>query len=200
MPRCLIFLLIIITSMPSMSQNQNKYEDFFKDISIHTKGADAKDLLIHMIDGLGFRFYWATEGLRPEDYDYKISDDSRTCGETIAHINDLSIMILAACKGINKNDLELVASDTDLDPETNKNDILKLLYEAREYLYANTVDIKDIQIVLSRPEGESIFPVWNLIHGPISDALWHTGQIASFRRASGNPISTKMSHFLGKVR
>ncbi len=181
-----------------MSQNQNKYEDFFKDISIHTKGADAKDLLIHMIDGLGFRFYWATEGLRPEDYDYKNSEDSRTCGETIEHIRDLSIMILAACKGINKNGLVLVSSG--INPENDKNDILKLLYEAREYLYLNTVDVKDIQIVLSRPDGESIFPVWNLIHGPISDAIWHTGQIATFRRASGNPISTKISHLLGKVR
>ncbi len=198
MPRCLICLLIIITSIPSMSQNQNKYEDFFKDISIHTKGADAKDLLIHMIDGLGFRFYWATEGLRPEDYDYKNSEDSRTCGETIEHIRDLSIMILAACKGINKNGLVLVSSG--INPENDKNDILKLLYEAREYLYLNTVDVKDIQIVLSRPDGESIFPVWNLIHGPISDAIWHTGQIATFRRASGNPISTKISHLLGKVR
>lgn len=198
MPRCLICLLIIITSIPSMSQNQNKYEDFFKDISIHTKGADAKDLLIHMIDGLGFRFYWATEGLRPEDYDYKNSEDSRTCGETIEHIRDLSIMILAACNGINKNGLELVSSG--INPENDKNDILKLLYEAREYLYLNTVDVKDIQIVLSRPDGESIFPVWNLIHGPISDAIWHTGQIATFRRASGNPISTKISHLLGKVR
>jgi hypothetical protein len=30
---------------------------------------------------------------------------------------------------------------------------------------------------------------WNIINGPFSDALTHTGQINSFRRLAGNPVS-----------
>jgi hypothetical protein len=32
-------------------------------------------------------------------------------------------------------------------------------------------------------------PFWNLINGPFSDALTHTGQINSFRRLAGNPVA-----------
>ena len=44
------------------------------------------------------------------------------------------------------------------------------------------------------------FPFWNQLNGPIEDAVWHSGQIVAFRRASGNPISKKISVFTGKVR
>ncbi len=32
-------------------------------------------------------------------------------------------------------------------------------------------------------------PFWNIVNGPFSDALTHTGQINSFRRLNGNPVS-----------
>jgi len=32
------------------------------------------------------------------------------------------------------------------------------------------------------------YPLWWLINGPLSDALTHVGQIASWRRINGNPI------------
>jgi len=43
-------------------------------------------------------------------------------------------------------------------------------------------------------------PFFNIINGPIADAIWHTGQVASFRRSSGNPISSKLNHFKGTVK
>ena len=43
-------------------------------------------------------------------------------------------------------------------------------------------------------------PFWNQLNGPIEDAVWHSGQIVVFRRASGNPISKKISVSTGKVR
>jgi hypothetical protein len=48
------------------------------------------------IDGLGFRFYWATEGLRMEDLDFKPNDDGRSSMETIEHIYGLSKVIVNA--------------------------------------------------------------------------------------------------------
>jgi hypothetical protein len=40
---------------------------------------------------------------------------------------------------------------------------------------------------------------WNMINGPISDCLWHVGQVVSFRRSSGNPFSNKVEMFLGII-
>jgi hypothetical protein len=43
------------------------------------------------------------------------------------------------------------------------------------------------------------YPFWNHINGPISDCLWHTGQVVSFRRLSGNPISDKVNLLSGTI-
>ena len=43
------------------------------------------------------------------------------------------------------------------------------------------------------------FPFWNHLNGPIADALWHSGQIVSNRRASGNPLNSKVNVFIGKT-
>ena len=49
-------------------------------------------------------------------------------------------------------------------------------------------------------EGKASIPFFDIINGPIADAIWHTGQVASFRRSSGNPISSKINHFTGTVK
>ena len=45
--------------------------------------------------------------------------------------------------------------------------------------------------------GDNKFDLYNLFHGPISDSLYHIGQIVAFRRASGNPIPIGVNHFMG---
>jgi hypothetical protein len=47
--------------------------------------------------------------------------------------------------------------------------------------------------------GEKTLPFWNMINGPISDCLWHIGQVVSFRRSTGNPFSNKVEVFLGII-
>ena len=56
----------------------------------------AENVVARMIDGLGFRFYWATDGLRPEDLAFRPSPEARTSEETIDHILGLSRVILNA--------------------------------------------------------------------------------------------------------
>ncbi len=43
-------------------------------------------VLTRMLDGLGFRFYWATEGLRAEDYDFRPAKDTMSIGELVKHV------------------------------------------------------------------------------------------------------------------
>ena len=57
-----------------------------------------------------------------------------------------------------------------------------------------------LKIKFNRGGAYSEFPVWNLINGPISDAIYHVGQIVSFRRTSGNPIEKGVNVFLGEKR
>ena len=57
--------------------------------------------------------------------------------------------------------------------------------------------LKNIKIIFLRKSGNYEFPIWNLINGPISDAIYHTGQLVSFRRTSGNPIPKGVNVFLG---
>lgn len=61
-------------------------------------------------------------------------------------------------------------------------------------------DLTEYTIVFKRDNNESEFPFWNNINGPIADAIWHCGQVVSFRRSSGNPFNSKASVFQGKLR
>ena len=58
-------------------------------------------------------------------------------------------------------------------------------------------ELQTLKIIFDRGGEHSEFPAWNLINGPISDALYHTGQVVSFRRTSGNPIAKGVNVFLG---
>ena len=60
------------------------------------KNYTAGTVASRMIDGLGFRYYWATEGLNEKDLDFKPGTDTRTIFETLDHILVLSIMTLSA--------------------------------------------------------------------------------------------------------
>jgi hypothetical protein len=54
-----------------------------------------------------------------------------------------------------------------------------------------------MSIIFDRKGKISNFPIWNLMNGPLEDAIYHTGQIVSFRRTAGNPIPKGVNVFLG---
>jgi len=148
-----------------------------------------------MIDGLGFRYYWATEGLRDVDLSYKPSEEARTAEETVEHIYGLSKMILNTVSG--KPNLK--SDEEELTFDEKRKLTLEMLFEASNLLRENP-DLANLNIVFQRGESTSEFPFWNLINGPIADAIWHCGQVVSFRRASGNPFNSQASLFTGKLR
>ena len=61
----------------------------------------AATVAARMVDGLGFRYFWATEGLTETDLNYKPGDSTRTSFETLEHINGLVTVLLNA---VNKTD------------------------------------------------------------------------------------------------
>ena len=156
----------------------------------------AGTVVARMIDGLGFRYYWATEGLRTEDLVFKPSEDARTSAETVDHIYGLTKVIYnSAIKEPN----DRTSKDEDLTFEEKRKRTLIMLEKAAN-IFRTATDLKEHTIIFLSGENTSEFPFWNQINGPIEDAVWHCGQVISFRRSSGNPYNSKASVFTGKLR
>jgi len=158
----------------------------------------ACNVLARTVEGLGFRYRWATEDLTTEDLDYQFSESSRKLDETLDHLYGLAETIINA---VERKPSVRPLDIGDLSYEDRRLQTLMFLKSAAETLRkSKDSDLSSMNIVFKRGEQESTFPFWNHLNGPIADALWHTGQVVASRRASGNPISGKVSVFMGKVR
>ena len=149
-----------------------------------------------MIDGLGFRFYWATEGLRENDLAFKPSKDARTSLETIVHIYEMSFIILNSTANI----ANVAGQDIPLPYAAMRRRALENFKNASDRLRTATdQEMKDFKLSFKQGDQSVEFPFWHQLNGPIADCLWHTGQIVSFRRSSGNPFNEKVDVFSGKA-
>jgi len=156
------------------------------------------NVLSRMIDGLGYRYYWASEGLREEDLAYKPSELGQTPLEVLDHLHGLSIMILNATA--QKPNIRPVDRPTLSYEEMRKRTLHNFKSASELCLGKSDAEVAEIKIIFQRGDKISEFPLWNLINGPIADAIYHTGQIVSYRRTTGNPMNPKVSVFSGKNR
>jgi len=124
----------------------------FRSIAETERTYSAGNIAARMVEGLGFRYYWATEGLRTTDLAFEPVEKGRK--ETLQNLEKV-VNILKASK------------DTDFKD-----------YNIR---YANGGQL----------------PFWNVINGPIADAIYHTGQVVLMRRMSGNPMDSKVNVLAG---
>jgi hypothetical protein len=158
----------------------------------------AETVVARMIDGAGFRFYWATEGLRLEDLAFRPTKEARSSEETIDHILGLSIIILNALQ--NKINTKSGEETSSLSFNIKRQKILNNLKTASDLLKSGKQSLENAKIIFKNGDKTTEFPFWNEINGPISDALWHIGQVVTFRRSSGNPFNGKVSVLEGKLR
>lgn len=183
--KSLIFIFTLLVSVITTAQNEEEKLPYYE-IPEHAENYTAGTVASRMIDGLGFRYYWATEGLRAEDLVYKPSESGRTTAETIDHLFNLSNFVLNAIIKDGER-----TSKEDLSFEEKRKRTLQNFEKASDIL-RNMDDVSKFD--------NDRFPFWNIINGPISDALWHCGQVVMLRRASGNPFNSKVSVFNGKLR
>jgi len=188
------YFFILALSLNFLYMNSQENLPFYE-ISNYPESYSEAEIVGRMIDGLGFRYYWATEGLTEEDLNFRLPNDSRSSIETIGHIYDLSNMILntALNTPVEKKSIE------GMEFKEIREKTLFNLKEASD-IFKKTKNFDDYSIVFIRNSKKVEYPFWNQLNGPIEDAVWHCGQIVAFRRASGNPISKKISVFTGKVR
>ena len=145
----------------------------------------ATTVAARLVDGLGFRYFWATEGLTEKDLKYKPSAEARTTLETLEHINGLTTILV---NSVSKKSTISGAPVEKLSFTQLREQTLKNIQTASELLKKSDAKLEDFDMIFERPNAKTEFPFWNLINGPISDALWHVGQVVSFRRGSGNPL------------
>jgi uncharacterized damage-inducible protein DinB len=166
----------------------------FHEISDHPVDFSAGSLASRAIDGLGFRYYWATEGLREQDLDFKPSSDSRTARQTLEHIYEMSILIVNATE----ERVNVPGQDKKLPFSEMRKATLENFQKASLILKTASDDqMKKFNFVYQLSDKQIKYPFWNLVNGPIEDCIWHLGQIVSFRRSSGNPLK-EVDLFLGK--
>ena len=199
------FLLLLFLSTNTLLFAQAKSDTTmihsilpYREIPAYPDSLSAENVVARMVDGLGFRYYWATEGLRPEDLAFRPTPEARSSEETIDHILGLSTILLNSLKN-----LPNVRSGEETSPltfEVKRRKTLEMLWETSQLLQQPGTRLDDLSIKFGTGDTSREFPFWNMLNGPIADALWHVGQVVTFRRSSGNPFNAKANVFMGKVR
>jgi hypothetical protein len=184
-----INFLIITMLFFTISTNSQETLPYYQ-IPNMEENYSAQNTVARMIDGLGFRFYWSTKGLRAEDLAYQPKGEGRNCQQTVNHLYDLSKMMLRLTKIDFKQEKDKMTF-----VEMRKQTLLNIQAVSNRIQMSENLSEFTVKIA-----GKISVPFYNVINGPIADAIWHAGQIASFRRSSGNPISSKVNHFTGTVR
>jgi len=194
----LLFMFLIFISTTVQGQDVNTTDLPYYQIPDTSEKFTAGTVAARVIDGLGFRYYWATEGLRNEDLNYKPNDSARTTLETINHIYGLSkVIVNATTKTVNDFTIE----QSVLTYKEKRKKTLENIKLASDILKTSSAEeIEKFIIIFKSKNGISEYPFWNNLNGPIGDALWHTGQVVLLRRASGNPFNSKVSLLRGKLR
>ena len=193
------FTLLALLFFGSLSLSAQNPNDHYYELRDYPDSYTPGNVTARVVDGLGFRFYWASVGLRPEDLAFKPSEEARTLEQTMDHIYNLTYIVLQSTK----KEATQFPIDIEGMSYTEKRDaILGFLKTASDNLKASSQeDFEDFKIVFKYEDGNSNeYPFWNQLNGPIGDALWHTGQIVSMRRTAGNPFPSGVSVLRGAKR
>jgi hypothetical protein len=145
------------------------------------KDCTASAMLIRVLDGLGFRYRWATEGLEDEEYNFRPSPDSMNQRELLEHIYRLVSFIEYTLGGEQPKPLEV-----DNPQEIRYATLMKILDARRKLEKMDSTRLYNCTFYIEYYD--KTFPVWSMVNGPLCDALTHVGQIVSWRRLNGNPV------------
>ncbi len=151
----------------------------FADISTPPEKVSSGTVLARMVEGLGFRYRWATEGLREADLEFAPSVECMPLRKLLEHVLGLVTFADAGFGGPKSDGL----------PAPRDVDGLRTATLARlDALRTRALAMSDADLAACRIDGKGEkLPFWYLINGPLADALTHVGQINSWRRLAGNP-------------
>ena len=159
----------------------------FEDISKTPVELTATNTLLRMVEGLAFRYRWATENLSEENIKFKPHPTSMNIEEVNAHIFDLVNSTFTVFGGEKQNKDSLNSFQ-----QIRKKSLFVLQDLSERLKEMSDEDFSEIEKNTSRK-----LPFWYWINGPLADALTHVGQITSWRRIAGNPQLKGVNVFIG---
>jgi hypothetical protein len=174
---------------------QGSKEDFYYEIPDYPEKYTAETVAARLVDGLGFRYYWGTSDLSESDLLYRPSDSARNVIETIDHIFVLTQILADATNeksynGVNTKDMSF--------KEKRDATLANIQIASKKLKSCEPGSLEKMEMIFISSGSE--YPFWNLINGPIADAINHVGQVISMRRSNGNPINPNISVLSGKVK
>jgi hypothetical protein len=110
----------------------------------------AATVAARLVDGLGFRYFWATEGLTEKDLSFKPSKDARTTLETIEHIKGLSDILFNT---VNKKPTEFTVPSSNLSFAELRTQTLKNIQAASELLKQPGANPAELDMIFQRANG-----------------------------------------------
>ena len=159
----------------------------FEDISKTPIELTATNTLLRLVEGLAFRYRWATENLSEENIKFKPHPTSMNIEEVNAHIFDLVNSTFTVFGGEKQNKDSLNSFQ-----QIRKKSLFILQDLSERLKEMSDEDFSEIEKNTSRK-----LPFWYWINGPLADALTHVGQITSWRRIAGNPQLKGVNVFIG---
>jgi hypothetical protein len=151
----------------------------YREIPAPPEDARAATVMLRVVDGLGFRYRWATEGLREQDADFRPGADSMTLRELLHHVARLTAWLDSQAGGEPLGD---IARDL---PALRAATLARLVALRTRLLAMSDEQLASLRITGTPEKGP--LPFWNMLNGPLADALTHVGQVNSWRRLAGNP-------------
>ena len=163
---------------------------FFQTLPPTPSQFSAGAILAQSLVGIGFRYQIATKNLTENEIQFRPVEGSMNMLELLDHIYKV---LTWAYNAFDKN------ANFDFPDKTYKGyreGTLQVCESFRKRLLEMTDEELD-QTTVYLKRKDTTFPIWYLIHGPLSDVLTHVGQINSWRRIAGNPVD-RISPFTGK--
>ena len=170
----------------------------YKEIPAYPEKLTAGTSIGRILDGLGYRYYWATEGLTENELNYEPGNEGRPAKDVLQHLYGLSLMILQTAKG-EPNIRPLPPMEMTWS-EKRAATLRNIQTASTIFKNSTEEEIAKFDIIFQRGEERNSVPVWHLFNGPIDDAIYHVGQIVAFRRSAGNPMNPFVNVFMGKTK
>lgn len=150
----------------------------------------ASTTIARFVDGLGFRYRWATEGLTSNEIEFIPVEGSRGMLDIIRHIYNLAHYANWTFGGTIRYN-RTAESFAELRVNT------LILYADLSMRLKNMDDSELEKFDFTRVNNNEPYSFWYMLNGPIADALTHVGQITSWRRIAGNPQPKGVDVFAG---
>ncbi len=173
----------------------DSYELDFSRLKDFSKEFSGGSVLLRMLSGIGFRYYWTTHQLRHKDLQFKYHQASWTVEDILVHIFHLVCSVQCVLEEKVFDKAQMIAPKEF--EELRKKTLERIRFSCLEISKKSDSEIQNLKVRVVVNQKMRCYSMYHLINGHLSDALHHVGQITILRRMSGNPMDSGVNYFLG---